>query len=74
MCIKNRSDIYWAVLDMHESISSALELTDHLEDYLQDIENPSYSRVLREMNAVDRRLHAARSVNAMLRKEMNKHA
>lgn len=71
MCIRNRSDIYFAIVDMCDSIMSASKMTDHLEDYLQDIENPSYSRILYEMNRIDDQLHEARSKNAKLRKEIN---
>ena len=72
VCIRNKSDIYFAIVDMQSSITSASKLTDHLEDYLQDIENPSYSRILYEMNRIDDQLHEARSRNAKLRKEINR--
>lgn len=67
----NRSDIYFAVMEMHDSIMSASKLADHLEGYIHSLENPSYSRILYEMNRIDDQLHQARSKNAKLRKEIN---
>lgn len=67
----NRSDIYFAIMEMHDSIMSASKLTDNLESYIHNVESPSYSRILYEMNRIDERLHEARSKNARLRKEIN---
>ena len=67
----NRSDIYFDVMGMHDSIMSASKLADHLEGYIHSLENPSYSRILYEMNRIDDQLHEARSKNARLRKEIN---
>lgn len=67
----NRSDIYFDVMGMHDCIMSASKLTDHLESYIHSMENPSYSRILYEMNRIDDQLHQARSKNARLRKEIN---
>lgn len=67
----NRSDVYFSVMDMHDSIMSASKLTDRLEGYIHSLENPSYSRILYEMNRIDNQLHEARSKNARLRKEIN---
>ena len=68
---KGRSDMYFAVMGMHDSIMSASKLADHLEGYIHSLENPSYDRILYEMNRIDNQLHEARSKNARLRKEIN---
>lgn len=73
MCIRTVHDITWAVMDMEDSMTEALEKADRLESYLREAEDSySESRVLREMNEIDRALKDARSHNARVRKSINR--
>lgn len=73
MCIRTTHDITWAVMDLEDNMSRALEKADKLESYLNDhVENPSIDRVLYELNAMNMDIRAASGINARLRKEINR--
>lgn len=73
MCIRTAHDITWAVMDMEDSMTKALEKADKLETYLNDcVDNPSIDRVLYELNAINLEIKMASSTNAKLRKEINR--
>lgn len=73
MCIRTAHDITWAVMDLEDSMTKALEKADKLENYLNDhVENPSIDRVLYELNAMNMDIKAASGINARLRKEINR--
>ena len=73
MCIRTIHDVTYAVIDMEESITMALEKTDRLERYLnENIDGCSEPRILYQLNAVDSFLKKARSKNAFIRKALNR--
>ena len=73
MCIRTTHDITWAVMDMEDNMSRALEKADKLETYLnENIDNPSIDRILYELNAINLDIKMASSHNAKLRKEINR--
>lgn len=72
MCIHSVHDITYAVIDMEESMTRAMEVADRLENYLNSGDLISNARVLRELNNVDTELKSARSRNAFIRKALNR--
>ena len=73
MCIRTIHDVTYSVIDMEDSISKAAEKADRLESYLNtEFENPSFERILYDLNSMESDLKSALSTNAYLRKEINR--
>ena len=73
MCIRTIHDVTYSVIDMEDSISKAAERADRLENYLNmEFEDPSFDRILYNLNSIETDLKSALSINAYLRKEINR--
>lgn len=73
MCIRTIHDVTYSVIDMEDSISKAAERADRLENYLNmEFEDPSFDRILYDLNSMETDLKSALSINAYLRKEINR--
>ena len=73
MCIRTIHDVTYSVIDMEDSISKAAERADRLENYLNmEFEDPSFDHILYDLNSIETDLKSAISINAYLRKEINR--